>query len=788
MARTGDRMTMTEPTSPYAQAADLYWRAGWHGILPLPIKAKKNPPAGFTGSGGKYPSYPDITVWIEDHAGGNIALRMPPNVIGLDVDAYGDKDGHRTLTLAEAKHGPLPATWRTTSRDDGISGIRLYRVPEGLAWPGELGPGTEIIQRNHRYALVWPSIHPEGRTYRWISPDGVVSTHIPDPDDLPHLPEEWVANVTGGVQAEEVARNQMRYDEAMAWIAGHENALANPCARMVKVIDHARIEIGNGSAHNPARDTSLRIVRLTDEEHRGGIKALVEARGAFIKDATDPNRVLLGKTRRTDSEAAYEWGELVASAVGLVTANPTGMSTCDCDGQLTGAILGAATATDPVPLEKPTSTTEPASDEPQSLLQAKLRNGEEFILNIPEKVPTIWGNNEDALWIEGEALMIAGPPGVGKTTLTGQVLRGLLGLQQTVLGHDIEPATKILYLAMDRPAQIRRALGRAFHRNEADILRTKIEFWEGPPPGDFAKHPDVLTALAQLAGATHVIIDSLKDAAVGLSEDDVGAAYNRARQTALAAGVQVLELHHMVKRGAGGNKPTELADVYGSAWLTAGVGSVVLLWGAAGDPIVDFRHLKQPVGEVGPYRLQHDHTTGTTTIFHGTDILAIATGAGAAGVTAKAIACQTYETDKPSSAQREKTRRKLEKLVTQGHLTKHDNPSDAYSAGKSETVYKAVLDGGDVNHGQITRPSNTDPHTVNHEPSRETQTRRSANHDLNHANHAQGQITPTPPLIGGGGVDHPKTDPGTVACNKCGDDTPITTADMTHGLCLECAP
>jgi hypothetical protein len=35
--------------------------------------------------------------------------------------------------------------------------------------------------------------------------------------------------------------------------------------------------------------------------------------------------------------------------------------------------------------------------------------------------------------------------------------------------------------------------------------------------------------------------------------------------------------------------------------ITAGAGSVVLLWGAAGDPIVEWRHLKQPAAEVGPH-------------------------------------------------------------------------------------------------------------------------------------------------------------------------------------------
>lgn len=773
---------MTEPTSVYAQAADLYWRAGWHGILPLPAQAKKNPPAGYTGSGGRYPSYPDIAAWVEDHAGGNIALRMPPNVIGLDVDDYGDKNGGKTLALAEAAHGPLPPTWRTTSRDDGVSGIRLYRVPEGLAWPGEIGPGTEIIQRNHRYALVWPSVHPEGRTYRWISPDGIVSTHIPDPDLLPPLPEAWVANFTGGQMAQEVTRNTIKYDDAIAWVVAQPGATLAPCARMERVIEGARADIGNGSAHNPARDYSLRIIRLGEEQHRGSVTALGIAREAFMRDATDPNRVLLNKTRRTDAEAAYEWSELVASAVGLVTANPTGLNTCDCFGDITGAIVDAATPA-PSPDVVETPRTSAIEDEASSLLRARLRDGEEFLLNLPEKVPTIWGDREDAIWVEGEALMIAGPPGVGKTTLTGQVLRGLLGLQDRVLDLPIEPAQKVLYLAMDRPQQIRRALGRAFHRPEAAILREKVEFWEGPPPGDFAKHPDVLVTLAQLAGATHVIIDSLKDAAIGLSEDDTGAAYNRARQKALAAGIQVLELHHMVKRGANGNKPTELADVYGSAWLTAGAGSVILLWGAAGDPIVELRHLKQPVGEVGPYRLLHDHDKGTTVINHGTDILAIVLGSGSGGVTAKAIACQERETDKPAKADVEKVRRRLEKLVSGGHIERHQIDDDPYSGGTPATVYRAVTEQSRSSHAPFEEWAVTPSSHASHEndvSAGQTVT------DQSRTNEAALAVTHVPPSREGDGAGSDKSNLNDTPCRKCGE---LYLAEViVHGLCPECAP
>ena len=75
--------------APYRNAAMLYWEAGWRCPLPLPIGAKKNPPEGFTGANGSDPSYADVHDWANNGKGdGNIALRLPDGVIGIDVDMY----------------------------------------------------------------------------------------------------------------------------------------------------------------------------------------------------------------------------------------------------------------------------------------------------------------------------------------------------------------------------------------------------------------------------------------------------------------------------------------------------------------------------------------------------------------------------------------------------------------------------------------------------------------------------------------------------------------------------
>ncbi|WUR84508.1 ATP-binding protein [Streptomyces phaeochromogenes] len=301
--------------------------------------------------------------------------------------------------------------------------------------------------------------------------------------------------------------------------------------------------------------------------------------------------------------------------------------------------------------------------------------GGTFFLHAPETPPAVWGTGGDVLWAEGESLILAGPQGVGKTTIAHQIIRGRLGLQDSVLGMPVQPGKRVLMLLMDRPAQARRAGHRIYGKDDEGYLNEHLVIWEGPPPYDLAKRPEILAAMCEKAGADTVLVDSIKDGAIGISTDEVGAGYNRARQKALAEGVQVLENHHTKKAGTNGTEPNTLADVYGSTWITAGSGSVIMLWGEAGDPIVSFRHLKQPMNEVGPFQLIHDHPSGLTTVRHSVDLVDMARIKGVHGLTAADAASALFETKKPTPAEKERIRRRLGQLVDKGLLSKREPAS-----------------------------------------------------------------------------------------------------------------
>lgn len=209
-----------DPSNPYTTSYALYQSLGWQGVIPVAYLDKAPPPDGFTGFDGKWPTKGRAERWASDGPQ-NMALRLPDDVIGVDVDNYAKlnkrgvrvvKNGAAQLAEFEAKHGKLPPTWSSTKRDPtGASRIHFYRVPPGTVFPESIAADIDIIQFGHRYAVVYPSVMPDEEEdgefllYSWFDPNLLESQVPPRPEDLTLLPQHLIEamQATGPPKARE---------------------------------------------------------------------------------------------------------------------------------------------------------------------------------------------------------------------------------------------------------------------------------------------------------------------------------------------------------------------------------------------------------------------------------------------------------------------------------------------------------------------------------------------------------------------------------------------------------
>lgn len=299
-------------TGPYAASAMVYLTRGVGGPLPIPAGQKYPPPTGWTGYDAPWPGGPDVTEWASNGKGiGNVCLRLVETVIGIDVDAYGSKPGLETLREAEARLGPLPDTYVSTSRPLP-SGIRFYRVPPGRVWADVVGPGVEIIHYGHRYAVVAPSVHPDtGDRYAWLLGGAVVPG--PALGDLVDFPAAWVAEYDRGPIEDRSKKASVTALETVVMLA--EFPVGPMCQWIESVLSDASAELGSAvSRHDTVRRFIAILVRAGEQGHVGAVDALERLETVWEVALRQ------GESRAPDHG---EWERMVAGAVAIVTESPT---------------------------------------------------------------------------------------------------------------------------------------------------------------------------------------------------------------------------------------------------------------------------------------------------------------------------------------------------------------------------------------------------------------------------------------------------------------------------------
>lgn len=242
-------------------------------------------------------------------------------------------------------------------------------------------------------------------------------------------------------------------------------------------------------------------------------------------------------------------------------------------------------------------------------------DGLDFLTSRSQLIP-IWGDGDRVLAARGQGTLIVGPQGVGKSTLAQLFVFTRMGLLSSPLldytvALDERP---ILYLALDRPDQIAQSMFRMVDTSDEDvaarlkrqlIVKTALPFKADLDPDLFAEW---VIETGRDPGL--VVSDSVKDMLTDPDKNAGGMGFNTTVQILLANGTDTLGLHHQRKANVGNPKPNTISDVYGSAWITAGQGSIILLWGSAGSKSVELCHLKPIREPVKTITVNFNHVTG----------------------------------------------------------------------------------------------------------------------------------------------------------------------------------
>ncbi len=513
-------------TNPYAEAAEELHARGW-APFPLPPHQKGPPPKERTGEHGK-DATAELTHTLAQTVEGNVGTRAPRNVIGIDVDQYDDKQGGNNLVAFMQEHGleRLPRTYVTTAR--GLpSGIHWFQIPDGTAkLAGAPVSGVELIQRHHRYAVMPPSLHPDGGTYQWIhNGTGEVCEAPPHTDELPHLPHEWVDAL--------IARTiDLEPREPIDWKPQEHAELHPIVARALERVDHAQ----TGGRHDAMCAAQMALTRFESLGYPGATTALTTLRERFLE--------AVGEGR------ADEWDRAADGARHKVAHTVTSTPPYTAD---------------PIDHEAPdvdlTGLDQPGPQEPGNKILHGLLRGD-AILNMPPPDPMV-GN-----WLDrGMVFSVVGQYGSAKTfALLDMAMAVTTG--RPWLGEQIHHTGPALYVVAEGGYTIGpRIRGWLEHTGHPDV------------PEDFALYPDrinlldpvqrveLIDACIDLAPAL-VIIDTMAQSMPGGDENssvDMSLIYETAdrirKDTGASVGFARHTGHSAQKRGRGFSGYEDNSDV-----------------------------------------------------------------------------------------------------------------------------------------------------------------------------------------------------------------------------------
>ena len=261
----------------FAEYAPQYLAQGFEPI-PVVQEEKSGIPKDATGKNGVVDAA-KVSSWVihSKWKDAGLALRALDTYIALDVDQYEDKYGADQLVALERKIGQLPDTVFSTARVYP-SAQRFYRVPAGLTFISKAAPDIDVVQRSHRYSVVYPSYHPQGTQYQWFDASGEEMWGLPTPDDFAELPAEWVEYLTT-----EGAIDHDGFEGAVEdWLT--TLVPGEPSEDVHKLVQHLPTD---NFTHDDVIKIVWRLVRLGAEGHAGIRWALEQINATWLKGDFD---------------------------------------------------------------------------------------------------------------------------------------------------------------------------------------------------------------------------------------------------------------------------------------------------------------------------------------------------------------------------------------------------------------------------------------------------------------------------------------------------------------------
>ncbi|MFF2551837.1 AAA family ATPase [Nocardia sp. NPDC058058] len=574
-------MPMSEPI--YGRAAHEYWNLGWRGVIPIPPRRKIPPPDGYTGNAGIMPSYPDIQAWCEDKPDWNLALRLPRGMVGIDVDDYDEKNGAATLAEAESRWGPLPNTWISTARTEGVSGIRLFAIPENVRLRDRINFGPElgdieICQFHHRFVMAWPSIHKTGNEYSWRREGTAAGLDLlPGWSTIPELPVRWM--------------DALRVPEPLVSVQADVQAvLANlPQGYMSVSVERSlhkalqQLHDGTGSRHDNTRDNVLRLLRLAEEGEPGVGLAIDALRINYCTNVSD---------RASIEEAALEFDRMVTGQNGhnLIASTPSTANLLGLDRpnrlefensqRTTDTGYKFDNSDDSAVCDEP--TTAPATDPPagdhadaqpdrsrdvdavlgrgpvQPIESTPAPEDEDLLplLTISDlaaltpAAPLIEG-----LLYAGTLAQVAGQPGTYKTFLALSWACAVSSPIDRWEGYPVKAHGPVLYIAAEGANGMRPRILAWCEANDVDPSDLPLLVYPEPVQLGSRLAMARLTVTAQQIRAKLIVFDTRARCTLDLEENSAteqSEAIEAAERLRVATGATVLMVHHSSRSGTAG--------------------------------------------------------------------------------------------------------------------------------------------------------------------------------------------------------------------------------------------